>query len=108
MINWNAVTVGETKIGAPNSFVYLVIGMRNRAVWLEDTAGFHFTVAKESCVNWTIDDPWEEITEECEFISTTIGSVPTFEILYKGQIIRPHDPRWKVSKKLRVWKRKEG
>ena len=80
MINWHEVTVGETKIGAPNGCKYIVIGRRGNAVWLEDENGFHYTVEVFDTSKWTIYDPWEDVSEECEFN-------PTGCVIHKGVLL---------------------
>lgn len=105
MINWNEVTVGETELLSPVNEVWLVVCRHGGRVWLWSD-GVHYTRAEESLDNWTIYDPWVDVSEECRWVKSP-GSNYEWIIYHNGKAVEFDNPNFK-SDGRRVWKRKEG
>lgn len=108
MINWNEVKVGETEICRPSFTNRKVVGVFDDWVWLKDLSGYPCSYYKKDLTYWAIYDPWEEITEECEWRPIK-HSQYDWGVYYKNTIISRNDPQFKFNDNgRRVWKRKEG
>ena len=109
MLNWNEVTVGETEIVNRNvGRRFLVVGRHDDFVWLYDREHREYHWQSIGGLDlWTIHDPWEEITEECEWVKCE-DTFASWYIAYKGKQTICHDSKYYKTDGRRVWKRKEG
>lgn len=105
MINWNEVKVGETVIVNPSNEKWLVVCRHKERVWL-CRGDFFQTREERSLDRWTIDDPWEEITEECEWVKCG-DTFASWYIVHKGKQTVCHDSKYYKTDGRRVWKQKD-
>lgn len=108
MLNWNEVKVGKTELRKGENRM-LVLAMDLPWIWCKYMLEYK-TLHKDHFHDWTICDPWEEITEECEWGKATGDSSHCLWFLsYQGNVVRHDNHNFKTSKDgRRVWKRKEA
>lgn len=103
-INWNEVTVGETELVKNDDYCKMkVLAIDGHYVWVKGEA--YHTFSKDELGDWTIYDPWVDITAECEWRHFGLSD-HLWAVEYKHEIIRHNDRGFKVECP-RVWKRKE-
>lgn len=104
MINWNAVTVGETKLCKGDKLM-LVLAMDLPWIWCKYMLEYK-TFHKDRFHDWTIYDPWEDVSHQCTI--NRASEVNDVFICWHGAAISKTDERFRYGPGLRVWKRKEG
>ena len=107
MINWDEVEVGVTEIMSPSNNRVLVLGFTDEEVCVPAPYGCSFSrvLRIEEISDWTIYDPWEDVSHECRFDDE-------FCVYHRHHMLIEDDTitgRYKRDETgLRVWKRKEG
>lgn len=110
-INWNEVKVGETEIVNPKTGTRrLIKGREGGYVWAVDlcgdACGQYLSWKEYAYDNWTIYDPWEEITDLVQLVPYCESDY-LFCMEFEWRTIYHHDPNFKRDGR-RVWKRKEN
>ena len=104
MINWDEVKVGETELVSELALEgrktrVRVVGLWENSVWIHSVERGFDTWDRGCFRDWTIDDPWREVSEEC-----TINSA--FDVIHNGRLLTLSDEvngQYKRGPGLRVW-----
>jgi len=79
MIDWDKVVLGETVLVDGNGTQKTVLARVGDKLWMKWGIAY-FTTDLDSVKNWSIDDPWLDVTEEC-----TVDEY--FNIHHKGKLL---------------------
>jgi len=96
MIDWDKVVLGKTVLVDGNGTKKTLLAIDGLKLWMKMGIAY-FTVDLDSVTNWSIDDPWLDVTEEC-----TIDEY--FNIHHEGKLLDRY--RYK-AKRMWIFKRRD-